>query len=258
MTAATARTGRWLLRFPPRATPTARLLCVPGAGCTAAMFHPWTTLVPDDVVVSVVQLPGRGARLRETPIERMNPLADAVAAAVREGPGLPTVLFGHSLGALIAFEVARRLVARPENGNLIALGVAAHKAPQLGSAGIEPEEATPERLVSFVESLGGTSGSALRDPEIRRMLLPVLRADLELDRTYRCLAGPALTLPLHVYGGRTDPLVTEPEIEAWRDQAGGTFRLRWFPGGHFFLTGTGATALVADLVGLLRAPSLRN
>ncbi|MFD8396074.1 thioesterase II family protein [Streptomyces sp. NPDC059680] len=251
-----ARTDRWLLRFPSPATPTARLLCVPGAGCTAAMFHPWTTLVPDDIAVTVVQLPGRGARLREAPIERMNLLADAVAAAVREEPGLPTVLFGHSLGALIAFEVARRLVAGPQDCNLIALGVAAHKAPQLGSAGIEPEEATPGRLLAFVESLGGTPDSALRDPEIRRMLLPVLRADLELDRTYRHLAGPPLPLPLHVYGGRTDPLVTEPQIEAWREQAGDTYRLRWFPGDHFFLTGADAAALVADLVCLLRAPSL--
>ncbi|WP_129312355.1 alpha/beta fold hydrolase [Streptomyces sp. L2] len=255
MTATAAPAGRWLLRFPPRATPTARLVCVPGAGCTAAMFHPWTSLLPDDVAVSVVQLPGRGARLRETPVERMAPLADAVAAALRQEPGPPTVLFGHSLGALIAFEVARRLAADPGDSNLIALGVAAHKAPQLGTAGIEPEEATPERLLAFIESIGGTPDSALRDPEIQRMLLPVLRADLQLDHTYRYVPGPRLPLPLHVYGGRTDPLVSEADIEAWCEQAAGdTFRLRWFPGDHFFLTGTDAAALVADLAGLLRAP----
>lgn len=253
MTAAPARAERWLLRFPTRATPTARLACVPGAGCTAAMFHPWTELVPDDVAISVVQLPGRGARLREEPVERMDQLADAVASALRAEPSLPTVLFGHSLGALVAFEVARRLATDPGDSNLIALGVAAHKAPQLGSAGIEPEETTPERLIAFVESLGGTPDSALRDPEIRRMLLPVLRADLELDRTYRPLASPPLPLPLYVSGGRNDPLVSKPEIEAWRDQADGAFRLRWYPGDHFFLTGADAAALVADLVGLLRS-----
>lgn len=254
MTAATARADRWLVRFPCRATPTARLVCVPGGGCTAAMFHPWTALVPDNIAVLAVQLPGRGARLREAPVERMDLLADAVAAALREEPALPTVLFGHSLGALVAFEAARRLVADPGGSTLTALGVAAHKAPQLGSAGITPEEATPERLIAFVESLGGTPDSALRDPEILRMLLPSLRADLELDRTYRCPPDPPLALPLHVFGGRTDPLVTEPEIEAWRDQAADMFRLRWFPGDHFFLTGPNQAALVADLVGLLGVP----
>ncbi|MGW6412780.1 thioesterase II family protein [Streptomyces vinaceus] len=254
MTAATTRAGRWLLRFPCRTTPTARLVCVPGAGCTAAMFHPWSALVSDNIEVSAVQLPGRGARLREAPVERIDLLADAVAAALRKEPALPTVLFGHSLGALVAFEAARRLVADPGGSALTALGVAAHKAPQLGSAGITPEEATPERLIAFVESLGGTPNSALRDPEIRRMLLPALRADLELDRSYCCSTDPPLPLPLHVFGGRTDPLVTEPEIEAWRHQAGDAFRLRWFPGDHFFLTGSDQAALVADLVGLLGSP----
>ncbi len=212
-------------------------------------------MLPPDVAVSVVQLPGRGARLREAPVLRMDVLADAVVEALREEPELPTVLFGHSLGALIGFEVVRRALAAPGNATVVALAVAAHKAPQLGSSGIPDEEATAEGLLGLIESLGGTPGEALSDPQIRRMLLPVLQADFELDRNYRYAEGPTLGLPLHVFGGRLDPLVTEPELEAWRSQAGDEYRLRWFPGDHFFLTGADAPALLADLAELLRAHS---
>jgi len=217
------------------------------------MFYPWSTALPSAVEVCGVQLPGRGTRGRETSFTRMAPLADALAADLRARQDIPMVLFGHSLGSVIAFEVARRLLAMPGH-RVTALVVAAHKAPQLGSAktSVPPHELSEHDLVQFVRSLGGTPAEVLAGPDIVRLMVPPLRADLELDHTYRYQPGPPLDLPIHVFGGLSDPLVSTAELAAWREQTTSAWSMRQLPGGHFFFAGDGGRSLLAPIADLLR------
>lgn len=246
---------RWLLRFPARPDARIRLVCVPGAGSRASMFHPWSATLPATVEICGVQLPGRAARGREPSFTRMAPLADALADELRHWQDIPMVLLGHSLGSVIAFETARRLVDVPGH-RLAALVVAAHKAPQLGSADtpVPPHRLGEADLVEFVRGLGGTPDEVLAQPDVVRLMLPALRADLELDHTYRYQPGPPLDLPVHVFGGTSDPLVSADELAAWQAQTTRNATVRRFPGDHFFLTGDSGPALLADLAAILRHP----
>ncbi|MFI1202709.1 thioesterase II family protein [Streptomyces sp. NPDC020883] len=241
----------WLLRFPPRPDARVRLVCLPGAGSTASMYHPWSTRFPEEVEICAVQLPGRGGRLRETAYRRMEPLADALAEVLRAECDRPVVLFGHSLGALIAYEVAARLRELP-GATVAALIVAAHKAPHLGSAEVSSHDLPDEELLAFLDRLGGTPEGVLARPDIRRLALPALRADFELDFTYAYRERPPLDIPLCAFGGAADALVSESELDAWDRHTARTFRMRRLPGGHFFLTGPHG----ADMLARMRAQML--
>ena len=238
-------TGRWLLRFPRRPDARLRLVCVPGAGCTASMFHGWAEMLPDEVEVCAVQVPGRGSRLRETPFTRMDPLADALTEVVLAESDLPVVMLGHSLGALIAYEVTDRL-CRMDRAP-VALIAAAHKAPSLGSAGLTYHLLPDDELVGVVDALGGTPGGTLANPAIRKLALPSLRADFELDANYEFRERPPLSIPVSVFGGDNDAIVSTDELRAWRAHTTGDFALRVVSGGHFFHNDQGGADMFTDM-----------
>ncbi|MEU7045087.1 alpha/beta fold hydrolase [Streptomyces varsoviensis] len=239
----------WLLRFPRRPDAKVRLVCLPGAGSAASMYYPWSTAFPSEVEVCAVQLPGRGGRLKEEPYRRMEPLADALAEVVRDECDRPLVLFGHSLGALIAYEVADRLRDHP--GGPAALMVAAHKAPHLGSARVSVHDLSDHDLLAFIGQLGGTSPAVLDRPEIRALALPSLRADFELDYTYAHRERPPLAIPVSAYGGTADPIVSEAEVAAWEPLTTGAFTHEQMPGDHFFLTAPEGAATLSRIRGTL-------
>ncbi|GAA1990964.1 thioesterase II family protein [Kitasatospora viridis] len=238
--------GRWLLRFQPRPAARVRLLCLPGAGAAAAMYRDWGTRLPARVEVCAVQLPGRGARLREQPYTEFEPLVDALAAAVLAEPALPTVLFGHSLGSVIGYELADRLRDSGPHAPL-ALVAAGHQAPWRGSAGLPYHQLPDEELAQVLVALGGTPEAVLAKPELLRLALPALRADFALDYGYRHRRRPALAIPVTVYGGLDDPTVDEAGLAAWHQHTGAGFRLRMLPGGHFFPAEPAGAELLAEL-----------
>jgi medium-chain acyl-[acyl-carrier-protein] hydrolase len=224
--------GGWLWRPVPRAAAELRLLCLSYAGGRAQLFGKWPQHLPPEIEVAAVQLPGRGTRTRERPFIRARPIVDALADALEPELDVPLAVFGHSIGALLGFELARTLRERglPEP---VALMVAAAPAPQLPREQSSLADAAEEAVVSQLQPLGG-DGSALTR-EARALLLPYLRADLEVYDTYEYEPGEPLDCPIAAFGGRTDRVVSRADLEAWEEQSTAETSVRMLPGDHFFI-----------------------
>ncbi len=223
----------WLVRA-PAPTGAVRLFCFPHAGGGAALFHPWPRVAPPWLDVCAVELPGRGRRLDEPPLRTIPALAAAAGEALVRALEPPFALFGHSMGALLAFELARWLRARglPPPCHLF---VAGHRAPQLPPRGRAIGRLPEPEFVEELRALGGTPPEVLDHPELFALVSPALRADIVACEDYRYADGPPLQAPLSAFGGAGDADVEPAELEAWRAQAGSTFSSQTFPGGHFFL-----------------------
>ncbi|MFF7802685.1 thioesterase II family protein [Streptomyces olivaceus] len=217
---------------PPTTVP--RLFCFPSAGASAAAYAPWRTLVPQDVTVCPVQPPGRAERFREAPYDRCGPLVAHLASALSEQFTGTYALYGHSMGALVAFELARE-IRRTGATPPVHLFVSGRAAPQLPDVRRPLRDLPAEELIGEVAGMGGTPEAVLRERELMELLLPLLRADLSVNETYRYGPQPPLDIPLTVFGGHRDPRADRTELPAWEDLTRGPFRTRMFPGGHFFI-----------------------
>ena len=236
MTAATAFDS-WIACRKPNPQARLRLFCFPYAGMGAAMFRTWPDGLPADVEVCPVQFPGRGTRLTETPFTRLSPLVEALARALAPLLDKPFAFFGHSLGALVGFELARHL-RRQSGVQPVRLVVSAHRAPQIPDRD-RPMHALPEgELVAELRRLNGIPGSVWAEPELMQIMLPILRADLAVYETYAYSIERPLDCPISAFGGLQDQRVSRGDLEAWRDQTSASFALRMFPGDHFFLNST--------------------
>lgn len=227
------RDNPWLVRPRPLTAPAQRLFCFAHAGGSPAIFHSWSAALPETVELCAVQLPGRGRRYDDPPYSRMEPLIKALAPALRPALDVPFALFGHSLGALVAFELARTLQAE---GRAAAFLLAAGcPAPQ----SLPPDEIlhtlSKDDLLAALRRLNGIAPQLWEEKELLDLLLPALRADLALYETYEYCQGPPLSCPIIAAAGRQDPRARASQLEGWRRQTGARFDLHLFPGDHFFL-----------------------
>ena len=219
----------------PRPTPQAhsRLFCFPYAGGGVPLFRNWPAGLPG-IEVWVANLPGRGSRFREEPPTSMPVLVEALAGwLAAHGDSRPFAFFGHSMGARVAFELAREL--RRQGEALAAqLLVSACPAPQLPRG--RPVHTLPkDALLAELERRKGIPQTVLAERELMELLLPTLRADLTLYETAVYSSEPPLQLPIAAFGGRDDPLVDHEALAAWAEQTTGSFEMSFFAGDHFFL-----------------------
>jgi medium-chain acyl-[acyl-carrier-protein] hydrolase len=191
--------------------------------------------LPPEIESCAVQPPGRENRIRERPHTRLSELVAAAAEGLRPHLEKPFAFFGHSMGALVSFELARRLQAE-EGPRPVHLFVSACRAPQL------PDPHPPVHGFSDSEFLqevrrryDAIPAAVSENAELLQLLLPTLRADFEAFETYRYSDGPPLACPITCFGGVGDHEVTQGELQDWRSQTSAPFRLRMHPGGHFFL-----------------------
>jgi medium-chain acyl-[acyl-carrier-protein] hydrolase len=224
----------WLPVRPPR-EPGIRLFCFPHAGAGSLAYQEWSRLLPPSIQVLPVLPPGREMRLREAPYTHIEPYVEDLAEALAPELRAPYALFGHSLGALVAFELARRVRA----SGLTApahLFVSGRIAPQITEHRRVLHRLPADDLAREVTALGGLPRQIdLGDPRLGH-LLTALRADLTVNETYAFRAEPVLGTAVTALGGTADPRVNDGELTAWCAQTTGKFALRTYQGGHFYLT----------------------
>jgi surfactin synthase thioesterase subunit/glycosyltransferase involved in cell wall biosynthesis len=191
-----------------------------------------------------VRLPGRESRLAEAPFERMAPLIAALADAIDPYVGGPYAFFGHSMGAVVAFELARELRRRGKPLPAILIASAA-RAPQFRRNHVPPPAPSRERLIEELRSLEGIPSEVLDDPAVLRAILPALEADTELYRNYVYSEDAPFAFPIRAYAGADDPNIRREHLEGWREQTTGPFAVHVFPGGHFYLNTARAEFLAA-------------
>lgn len=223
----------WLASFKPNPRARARLFCFPYAGGGAHIYRAWPDSLPATIEVCPVQLHGHGARLMEAPFTQMSPLVQATAEALLPYLDRPFAFFGHSMGALVGFELARQLRGQcdPQPVHLFVSGCFAPNLPDPYPLRHLPE---PEFLEEL-RRLNGMPQEALENTELMRLLLPTLKADCTVTETYTYTDRPPLNCPISAFGGLQDHLLSRDDLDGWRQQTTASFSLRMFPGDHFFL-----------------------
>ncbi|MGJ6966516.1 thioesterase II family protein [Streptosporangium sp. G11] len=232
----------WLRRQRPLAEPRVRLVCFPQAGGAAASYRGWQDRLPADVELSAVCYPGRQNRVNERPIDRMEPLVDHICRALVTLADRPFALFGHCMGAVVAYEVAVRLAGRHQISP-VALLVSAYAAPHLCA---DDARRVPIGDRQLAEQAAAADPMLLRFPELMDLAMIALRADHDLLHAYRPASTPLVTAPIVGYLGTDDPLVSHEEMRAWSRVAAAGFEMRSFPGSHSYPADAEA-ALVADI-----------
>src|SRR5262245_26108408 len=226
----------WIYTPNPQPRPRLRLFCIPYAGGSAAAFRAWPAGLPADVEVNAIQLPGRMERYREPPLPSLGPLVTSIANAIK--PALtdaPFAFFGHSMGALLAFEVTR-LLRRREADMPVHLFVSAALPPGAKGRSRGLSTFSDARLAEALRLMGGLPDAVLRDRDLLAMMLKTSRADLKAFETWSPPEEAPLEVPITALGGITDPHPTADRLVEWRPETNATFRTFTFPGGHFYIT----------------------
>ncbi|NLG95800.1 MAG: thioesterase [Chloroflexi bacterium] len=224
----------WLRIARPTRSSEITLFCFPYSGASAAIYSSWVNNIPN-VNVCPVELPGHGLRLSEPLYGNLMKVVELAAEALDPYLDRPFAFFGHSMGSLLSFELARR-IRRLRQVEPVHLFVSGHNAPQFEEK-MEPISTLPEpEFIEKIRNLNGTDESVFESKELREVFLPILRADFRMCETYRYQPDEPFKCPITALGGLKDIHVPRPDLEAWQIHTTASFKVRMFPGDHFYLT----------------------
>lgn len=251
MTVPLSNTSSQWFTVPPNEQARIRLFCFPYAGGSNLIFRTWGKALGPAIAVCPAHLPGRERRLTEKPYTSLQTLVAAAAEAIKPHLDLPFAFFGHSMGALISFELARHLrrLDLPPPTHLFLSGRA---APQLGVRESVTYNLPNKEFAEELRRLNGTPPEVLEHQELMALMIPLLRADFEVCQTYRYTQEPPLDCPITAFGGLSDHEVSGELVGAWREQTTRSFRLCMVPGDHFFVNS--AQELILGII----SPELRR
>ena len=224
----------WVRCLNPNPQAYFRLFCFPYAGGAASIFRTWSNSLPPDIEVCTIQLPGREDRLKEAPFTHISPLVEILTQIIHPYLDIPFAFFGHSMGALIGFELARKLRAQqaPTPNHLFISG---RRAPHIPDRNPLIHTLPEPEFLSELRQLNGTPKQVLEHYELMQLLIPILRADFSICGTYTYLTEPPLDCSISAFGGIEDSGETPELIESWSVQTSSLFSLEMLPGDHFFI-----------------------
>lgn len=248
------RDDLWFRSFASRPHAGARIYAFPFAGGSAAVYRGWADRLPSSVDLRAVQLPGRQDRMAQAPATDLAGLVRTLADELREDlTDVPFAFFGHSMGALLSFELAREL-RRSGGPQPVLLGLSAWSSPRGGLPHERYSTLSDEAFLEVLTRLGGMPQDVLAAPDLLRLVLPTLRADFAVVESHTYQEEPPLAVPMSVFGGTADPFTEARGVEEWRRETTVPLTVRHYPGRHFFLldhSDAVAGAFAGDLATLL-------
>lgn len=211
-----------------------RLFCFPYGGSGSTAFYPWHKELPSTVELCLINLPGRESRIREQLATELAPLIDSLASAIIQELDRPFAFFGHSMGALMVYELSRVLRERKKTVP-IHLFVSGHRAPHINCSRPHIRHMNDFDFIAHIKQYNGIPELVLNTRELMDIYLPILRADFSIIETYQYDSGSAFDFPITAFGGSADPRATPQEIEGWKEHTNRCFQAQFFNGGHFFI-----------------------
>lgn len=226
--------SKWTMIPARRPKAKLRLFCFPYAGSGASIFRDWPALLPEDIELVGIQLPGRENRFSEPRLTRLDEVIESLRDVVVDFSDRPFYFFGHSIGALIAFELTRALQREglPRPSHLVVSGLA---APQLPRRNELLHRLDDDAFLARIRDFNGTPKALLEDAELMKLFVPLLRDDFTICETYVCRDRTPVECPLIALGGDADADVKLDELAAWSELAGGHYEYLTFHGDHFFI-----------------------
>lgn len=224
---------RWLERK-VNGTPRLRMFCLPYAGGGARYFREWASRLDANVEVCAIRLPGRERRWSEPPLRRVDQATEILIEVLRPYLDLSFVVFGHSMGAILAYEVARGILAAT-GAEPLGLFVSGHRAPHLPLRRRMLHQLPRDELIAEIRALKGTPDEVFQNADLVDFVLPTLRSDLELVETYTKQGDSVLSCTVIAMGGTADHDVSSDDLAGWRSVTTGPFKTILFEGDHFYL-----------------------
>ena len=213
--------------------PDLRVFVFPYAGGNVSVFRQWYNYLPPNIELCLVQLPGHGSRINEPIFTRLHALIEELAPACEPYFDLPFAFFGHSMGSLISFELTRYL---QKQGKFLPrqLFVSSFEAPHLYNREVKLHKLPNNEFLKKISQLGGTPQSAMEDKELLKLIIPILKADLELCETYKFTDDTRIDCPITGFSGHVDLIVNPENFKAWGERTNAEFKHFMFNGGHFY------------------------
>ncbi|MFZ1289610.1 MAG: thioesterase domain-containing protein [Melioribacteraceae bacterium] len=227
--------NKWILRPKIRGNAKLRLFCFPYAGSSALVTYKFLVdSLPQEIEVCLVEFPGRGTRIAENLISDTNIVVNQIFEALKEFMDLPYIFFGHSMGALISYELAftieSNLYPTPKK-----LYLSAHNAPNIKRNGKLMHQLNKDEFLSELIRMDGINKEILEHEELMELVLPIIRSDYQLCETYKFSERANLNIPFHVFGAQDDYDVQPDNLILWNDLTKADFKMDIFEGDHFYI-----------------------